>query len=103
MKVNVSHDGERNDGTNKEFNTFTSFSGNACTSKPVATRSSTTSSLIWLTKRGPGNFRPRFLDIEAVFGKLANRNPGLLSNTRKCMSMIFMNDNLVAFHVVSMC
>jgi len=46
MKVNVSHDGERNDGTNKELNPFTSSTSNVGSSKPTTTRGSTTSSLI---------------------------------------------------------
>lgn len=46
MKVNVSHDGERNDGTNKELNPFTSSTSNVGSSEPTTTRSFTTSSLI---------------------------------------------------------
>ncbi len=42
MKVNVSHDGERNDGTNKELNPFTSSTSNVGSIQSNASRRLTT-------------------------------------------------------------
>ena len=66
MKVNVSHDGERNDGTNKEFYSCTSFSSNVSPSKSVTARSSTTSSLILDYMKGTLVLLGSLLHIEVM-------------------------------------